>query len=115
MRELKFRQWNGDRWHYWGFINDSFVGPISLNTVSEQFTGLLDRTGEEIYENDIVMRWRMGRSEWRNKEGAWIKHGPARLIQWNEKTHQVGWNIGKGTTVKYEVIGNLRENSELLK
>jgi len=61
MREIKFRQpifLNGKfhKFHYWGDIKGGFVGPMKANQGrdSEQYTGLKDKNGKEIYENDIV-------------------------------------------------------------
>lgn len=54
MRELKFRQWVDEQWHYWGFIEGVFVAPKSHNIPSLQFTGLLDSDHVEIWEGDII-------------------------------------------------------------
>ena len=63
MRETKFRVWSDDRFHYWGFIDNGFRGvpqtnePLSFKEIeqrSQQFTGLHDKNGKEIYEGDIV-------------------------------------------------------------
>lgn len=59
MREIKFRQWSSDRFHYWGCNADNFTGPLSnrLDIPSEQFTGLHDKNGkglQEVWEGDII-------------------------------------------------------------
>lgn len=59
---IKFRQRNKNngQWHYWGCIRDGeFTGPMTSDNYvkpekSNEFTGLSDKNGEEVYENDIV-------------------------------------------------------------
>ena len=58
-RPLRFRIWNPyiKRFIYWGFIDGDFVPPeIKNEALSEQFTGLLDKYGKEIWEGDKVER-----------------------------------------------------------
>ena len=54
MREIKFRQRVKGTFHYWGFLTpDSFIGPVNPFDPSQQYTGLKDKNGKEIYEGDI--------------------------------------------------------------
>ena len=87
----------------------------------QQFTGLLDKNGKEIYEGDVVNGWRKGSNS---------DMGYTGVIQWQQE--QAGWIIkcgkyvmeilslamsGDGETTKldsFEVIGNIYENPELL-
>lgn len=61
MREIKFRVWDNDENNFWGegrslslvsLVSDSLVNDDS--TILEQYTGLNDKNGVEIYENDVV-------------------------------------------------------------
>jgi hypothetical protein len=62
-REIKYRVWN-DRYKefsYWGFIDNTFKGPptgsgLSIEeckNLSQQFTGLKDSKGVDIFEGDV--------------------------------------------------------------
>jgi len=63
----KFRQaicFNGkfSSWHFWGFLDGAFFGPYHSGEVtveiaekeSQQFTGLQDKHGVDIYQKDSV-------------------------------------------------------------
>ena len=86
------------------------VYEIDIKTLG-QFTGLLDKNGKEIYEEDIV-RYDNG-----------LGNSTLELIKWSH--HGACWVKGDGNwdddgftewrTKEVEIIGNVMENPELLK
>lgn len=109
MRELKFRVWCKDSLQW---VNDNtrfdiFNGELSLGSgdpwVFQQFTGLLDSEGKEIYEGDV------------------IKIIDGHETFWVEVVYEIGMFCGLWKNPlwyhegKCEVVGNIFENPELLK
>ena len=64
----------------------------------QQFTGLVDRLGKEIWEGDIV------------SDGYHEKYG-----RYETKWDKIGWNFVSEDGREIEVIGNIYENNSLLK
>jgi uncharacterized phage protein (TIGR01671 family) len=132
-REIKFRAWckPENKMYYLDNINRVFVlsndlswdlGDASYewevdgakyhptikekNDVLMQYTGLKDKNGKEIYENDILKAH--GIVKWNDKEYRWS----AIDLSWNDKRE---WHDLDYLTSPFEIIGNIYENPELLK
>jgi hypothetical protein len=58
-KPIKYREYLGDgRWHYWGFIDGGFTGPAGIHDRHYQFTGKLDKNGQEVYAHHCLTRVR---------------------------------------------------------
>lgn len=128
MREIKFRAWDTVEKRYYAPVCEAYRGRLhelllslagdlsawemsGLNHQStfkppdryvlEQFTGLKDRNGREIYDGDIV----------KGEEGEYS--GEVWEIAWEQD--RAAWSIDENLSDGVEVIGNVHENPELLK
>ena len=128
-RELKFRQPIFDKdinfksFHYWGFNDEGFEGPASylsnsmkgMANTQEQFTGLTDKKGKEIYEGDIIQIPD-------DYDDYGFMAGEKREIYFLDacfRLKPIGIQNGRGHTIDYdmdkcEVIGNIHEDKSLL-
>ena len=132
MREFKFRAWKehcgfaffrlGKKPMWSGEYSSNhsyyFTGVESADKI-EQFTGVKDKNGVEIYKGDIVKVYFPAGYGYKAREISievvWRECGFIGRIIGNENKHPVCHH--KTLTNEnwlYEVIGNIRENSELL-
>ena len=112
MREIKFRAWYTHRNSFYVYgaeaIRMLIAKPNGSDVVIEQYAGLKDKNGVEIYEGDIV------RQQMRFTETNGI-------IFWQEEKARFAINldgfittITKQQEMSYEVVGNIHNNPELL-
>lgn len=131
MREIKFRCWDKELEKYLdqeifitskGIIFDEIGGYTKDSIIIEQYTGLKDKNGKEIYEGDILTSTIY---PYKNDYGNMLYVGiveyepPSfyRTYHLVDKTRR-GISNGIGEPLEYteslEVIGNIHENPELL-
>lgn len=117
-RPIKFRAWDKENKKLW-YIADEDFGWLGNNKVREdmkimQFTGLYDKNVKEIFEDDLC-RVSISRS---------CPHGIVRIGWWEQgsafvavnpqRIESVTHNFVRDEVLKWEVLGNIYENPELL-
>lgn len=112
-RVIRFRAWNVKLKHHMDDPRHDYLGMAfeerqgSKDYIVEQFTGLTDKNGKEVYEGDII------KSRYGYHEVMWYEdHTPERGgmdDMW--ETKKSGWFI----FYPCEVVGNIHEHRELLK
>ena len=115
-REIKFRVWDSilKEWRNSSQLvlrpdGKATDGSISIKEPVQQFTGLKDSKGNEIYEGDII-------SYLQHLFNTSPDNYPVKTKEVKWKNMQGCWNVYESQAGEsdLEVIGNIFENSELL-
>ena len=114
MRELKFRAWDTVSKHYVPENEVVLVNPYNFESygnkyIWEQYTGLKDKNGKEIYEGDIVLVAHHGLTPYVVTYREWDCTFACKNENLVDFVHMF-----KTMPQCYKVIGNIHENPELL-
>lgn len=110
-REIKFRAWNSKTKEFECFELHNITVPDRLlcqhDYPVQQFTGMLDKNGVEIYEGDIILC----KLHYGIKDSIGIVHyfGSGFIVDWRNQVDSPLDEIED-----FEVIGNIFENKDLL-
>jgi len=116
-REIKFRIWYKGRMAYtplvgmgiFHFVNKD-ADNFKKDSIIMQYTGLLDRSGKEIYEGDICKFNSGETSDVVFKDGEFQN----RLSKWGLHIYMKCPYTGEQIAPGIEIIGNLHENPNLI-
>lgn len=124
-REIKFRVWDlqNSNWatnsvarESMGLefgVNDYFdniAGEKSIRFDFQQFTGLTDKNGKDIYEGDIL------KDKWNYiNDTVIIKYKANGFVGENINKKSNFLDLENKNYLQFEIIGNIHENPELLK
>lgn len=106
---------------YWedGFPVEEEVFEVEIgNAIIMQSTGLVDKNGKEIFEGDVVKRYRgpFFKAKWEYQIETVIKEKASLLLgrEFGKNFWTIPFDSPFAESVLLEVIGNIYENPELL-
>lgn len=121
-RIIKFRVWDKDYFNFLGRDGGCFASPHYIyslgdiingkfdSLVIQQFTGLLDKNGKEIYEGDILHYF----DDSDDSRGKVVFEDYQWIIKWQWGGYTKSFGVWENSD-EITVIGNIFENSDLIK